>query len=167
MTNPPVRRTRQRSAVADVLDSLAEFRTAQDIHELLRARGERIGLATVYRTLQVMSEAGEADVVRTPDGQAAYRGCGQASGHHHHLICRTCGRTVEIELDDMEAIVGALATKHGFSDVGHELELFGRCADCARKAADDDSAGRRDAGEPAGDVVGGRAGANCDVSGHR
>lgn len=134
MTQTPPRRTRQRTAVAEVLDGLAEFRTAQDLHDLLRQRGESIGLATVYRSLQAMAEAGEADTIRTPDGQAAYRSCGQGTGHHHHLICRQCGRTVEIELDAVEALVATVAQRHGFTDVGHELELFGLCADCSARA---------------------------------
>ncbi|WP_232548209.1 Fur family transcriptional regulator [Propioniciclava soli] len=131
MTQTPQRRTRQRTAVAEALDGLAEFRTAQDIHDLLRHAGESIGLATVYRSLQSMAEAGEADVIRTPDGQAAYRSCGQGTGHHHHLICRSCGRTVEFELDDFESLVGTIAARHAFIDVDHELELFGTCAACA------------------------------------
>ncbi|MFV0406221.1 MAG: Fur family transcriptional regulator [Propioniciclava sp.] len=127
------RRTRQRSAVAQALDGTAEFRTAQEIHDLLRHQGESIGLATVYRTLQGLADAGDADVVRTPDGQAAYRGCGQADGHHHHLICRECGLAVTIELEGVETAVDAVVRRHGFTQVGHELELFGRCAQCSAK----------------------------------
>jgi len=130
MSATPQRRTRQRTAVAAVVAELEEFRPAQDIHELLRQRGETIGLATVYRSLQSLAESGEADVVRTPDGQSAYRGCGQASRHHHHLICRSCGRTVEVELEGVEGAIASLAAAHGFTDVGHELELFGLCARC-------------------------------------
>lgn len=133
MTSTPQRRTRQRAAVAGVLRDLEEFRTTQDIHDLLRHRGESIGLATVYRTLQAMAESGEADVVRTPDGQNAYRGCGQALRHHHHLICRSCGTTVEWEMAGMEELVADLARRHGFTDVGHELELFGLCATCSAR----------------------------------
>ena len=133
MTPPaaPQRRTRQRVAVADVLSGLREFRSAHDIHDLLAARGERVGLATVYRTLQSLADAGEADVVRTPDGQNAYRPCGQARHHHHHLICRSCGRTVEIEVEGLESVVDSLARSHGFTAVDHDLELFGLCTDCS------------------------------------
>lgn len=131
MTTTPQRRMRQRATIAEVMAEIEEFRTAQDIHDLLRRRGESIGLATVYRSLQSMAESGEADVIRTPDGQSAYRSCGQGTGHHHHLICRSCGRTVEFELDSMESLVTDVAARHGFSDVGHELELFGLCAACS------------------------------------
>lgn len=127
----PQRRTRQRAAVAEVLAGLSEFRTAHDIHRLLHARGERVGLATVYRTLQSLADAGDADIVRTPDGQHAYRPCGQARHHHHHLICRSCGRTVEVEVAGLEEVFDSLAREHGFTAVDHDLELFGLCADCS------------------------------------
>ncbi|MFP5415963.1 MAG: Fur family transcriptional regulator [Actinomycetes bacterium] len=133
MTSTPQRRTRQRATIAEVLTELDEFRTAQDSHDLLRHRGASVGLATVYRNLQSMVEIGEVDVVRTPDGQAAYRACGEATrDHHHHLICRSCGRTVEFELEGVEALIGTLAQRHSFTDVDHSLELHGVCADCAR-----------------------------------
>lgn len=134
MTSTPQRRTRQRATIAEVLDSFDEFRTAQDIHDLLRHRGDQVGLATVYRNLQSMVEAGEVDLVRTPDGQASYRACGHATRtHHHHLICRQCGRTVELELDGVESLIDSLAERHAFSDVDHSLELHGLCAACARR----------------------------------
>ncbi|WP_282006403.1 Fur family transcriptional regulator [Propioniciclava sinopodophylli] len=132
MTTTPQRRTRQRATIAEVLAELEEFRTAQDIHDLLRRRGDSVGLATVYRNLQAMAEAGEVDVVRTPDGQASYRACGEAThAHHHHLICRVCGRTLEVEFEGVEELIAALAAQHGFTDVDHSFELHGLCATCA------------------------------------
>ena len=92
-TASPVRATRQRAAVAALLTESEEFRSAQDLHLLLRARGEAIGLTTVYRTLQSMADGGEVDVLRSGDGETVYRRC--STGHHHHLVCRSCGRTVE------------------------------------------------------------------------
>jgi Fur family ferric uptake transcriptional regulator len=91
----PLRSTRQRTAVARLLDDIDDFRSAQEIHEELRHRGEGIGLTTVYRTLQTLAEAGEIDVLRTTSGEALYRRC--SAHHHHHLVCRQCGRTVEVE----------------------------------------------------------------------
>ena len=131
MASAPPRRTRQRTTIAETLDSLAEFRTAQDIHDVLRHAGESVGLATVYRTLQGLVDAGEVDAVRTPDGQVAYRACAGRARHHHHLICRSCGRTVELELQEVEGVIAALAARHGFSEVQHELELYGVCSACA------------------------------------
>ena len=128
----PVRRaTRQRAAVDDALASLEEFVSAQRLHEILRARGENVGLATVYRTLQVLVEDEAVDVLRTDEGEALYRRCAQTE-HHHHLVCRSCRATVEIDGPDVEAWAARLASRHGFVDVDHTLELIGLCAECAR-----------------------------------
>ena len=126
---PQVRSTRQRAAVSAVLDELDDFRSAQDLHAMLRQRGEGIGLTTVYRTLQALSDAGEIDVLRTDDGEAVYRRC--STGHHHHLVCRSCGRTVEVEGPAVERWADRVATENGFVDVSHTLEVFGTCATCA------------------------------------
>lgn len=134
-TGTPVRRsTRQRAAVDDALSSLEEFVSAQRLHEILRARGENVGLATVYRTLQVLVDDEAVDVLRTDEGEALYRRCAQTE-HHHHLVCRECRTTVEIDGPDVEAWAAALAKKHGFVDVDHTFELMGLCGDCARAGA--------------------------------
>lgn len=123
-----VRPTRQRLAVRQVLDSADDFRSAQDIHDALRREGERVGLATVYRALQSLVEAGEVDVLKTDAGEAVYRRC--STHHHHHLVCRECGRTVEIEGPAVERWATAVALEHGYEDASHTLELFGTCSPC-------------------------------------
>lgn len=125
----PLRRTRQRTAVDKVLQTQQEFRTAQQIHDQLRRDGQSVGLTTVYRTLQSMSEAGEVDVIRSPEGEASFRQCA-SEAHHHHLVCRSCGRTVEITEPDVEAWARTIAQQHGFADVSHDLEIFGTCPNC-------------------------------------
>ena len=125
---PPLRPTRQRRAVAEAMASFDDFRSAQEIHDLLGRRGEQVGLATVYRTLQRLAEAGEVDVLRTEDGEALYRRC--SGRHHHHLVCRSCGRTVEVAGPTVENWADGVAAEHGFSDVSHTLEIFGTCPDC-------------------------------------
>lgn len=125
---PPLRPTRQRRAVTEALDSFSDFRSAQEIHELLGRRGETVGLATVYRTLQRLAEAGDVDVLRTEDGEAIYRRCSEA--HHHHLVCRSCGATVEVEGPAVERWTRAIAAEHGYAEVSHTLEIFGTCARC-------------------------------------
>ena len=124
----PQRRTRQRAAVDQILSHLEEFRTAQQIHDVLRHQGDSVGLTTVYRTLQAMVESGELDALRTDDGETAYRRC--SSGHHHHLVCRSCGRTVEVSGPAVERWASAVADEHGFRDVSHDLEIFGTCGSC-------------------------------------
>ncbi|TCO50864.1 Fur family transcriptional regulator [Actinocrispum wychmicini] len=124
------RSTKQRAAVAELLDDLDEFRSAQDLHEELRKRGEGIGLTTVYRTLQSLADAGEVDVLRTDTGEAIYRRCSQH--HHHHLVCRMCGRTVEVEGPAVEKWADRVAEENGFSEVSHTVEIFGTCAGCTK-----------------------------------
>ena len=127
---PGIRSTRQRTAVADVLDSVDGFRSAQELHDLLRRGGASVGLTTVYRHLQALADAGQVDVLRNEDGEAAYRRCPTAA-HHHHLVCRDCGRSVDVEGPEVEAWASAVAEDHGFTDVSHTVEVFGTCRDCA------------------------------------
>lgn len=125
---PAVRPTRQRRAVIEALEACSDFRSAQEIHELLGRRGEQVGLATVYRTLQRLAEHGEVDMLRTGDGEASYRRCSES--HHHHLVCRGCGATVEVEGPTVERWAASVADQHGFSEVSHTLEIFGSCPGC-------------------------------------
>ncbi len=124
-----MRTTRQRAAVAAALETRDGFVSAQELNEALRAGGERVGLTTVYRTLQAMAASGEVDVLRTDDGESVYRRC-RSDDHHHHLVCRSCGTTVELAADEVESWAAAVAQRHGFADVRHTVELFGTCAAC-------------------------------------
>lgn len=124
-----VRSTRQRSAISALLDEIEEFRSAQDLHDELRRRGEGIGLTTVYRTLQSLADAGTVDVLRTDSGESVYRRC--SSGHHHHLVCRACGFTVEVDGPAVERWSHEVAEDNGFVDVSHTVEIFGTCRECA------------------------------------
>ena len=129
MTGTVVRSTRQRAAISALLENVEEFRSAQELHDELRRRGEGIGLTTVYRTLQAMASAGVLDTLRTDTGESVYRRCSEH--HHHHLVCRSCGSTVEVEGAAAESWAAEVAALHGFSDVSHTIEIFGVCADCA------------------------------------
>ena len=130
---PTRRPTRQRAAVAAALADVEEFRSAQELHARLRESGDRVGLATVYRNLQAMAADGEIDMLRTDDGEAVYRAC--STGHHHHLVCRTCGRTVEVEGPAVESWAQRMSAEHGFTDVEHTVEIVGTCADCSRASS--------------------------------
>lgn len=127
------RPTRQRAALSDELAGAAEFRSAQDIHASLSASGTRVGLATVYRNLQAMAADGEVDVIRTTEGEAVYRACATEQ-HHHHVVCRGCGLTVEVTGDAVERWADAVASAHGFTQVRHTVEMDGLCADCSAAA---------------------------------
>ncbi|SDD10287.1 Fur family transcriptional regulator, ferric uptake regulator [Sanguibacter gelidistatuariae] len=126
------RMTRQRASIADLLAATEDFRSAQQLHEVLRARGETTGLATVYRTLQTMADAGQVDVLRTAEGENLFRRC-ERTEHHHHLVCRSCGATIEIDGPTVEAWASLVGATHGFIDIEHTIELFGTCADCAAR----------------------------------
>ena len=128
MSGTAVRSTRQRAAISALLENVEEFRSAQELHDELRRRGEGIGLTTVYRTLASMASAGLLDTLRTDSGEAVYRRCSQH--HHHHLVCRTCGSTVEVQGGEAESWATNIAAAHGFSDVSHTIEIFGVCAGC-------------------------------------
>ena len=128
MTGRP---TRQRSALLAVLAEPSGFRSAQDLHARLRECGEPVGLATVYRALQALVDAGEVDVLREDDGEAAYRRCSPV--HHHHLLCRSCGHTVEVADSPVERWAERIAAEQDFADVAHRLEIVGTCAGCAAR----------------------------------
>ena len=131
-TGAGVRATRQRGAITALLDTVEEFRSAQELHDELRRRGANIGLTTVYRTLQALAAADLVDMVRTDTGESVYRRCA-APHHHHHLVCRECGSAVEVSGREVESWAAEVAAAHGFSEVSHTIELFGRCADCRRR----------------------------------
>ena len=128
-----VRSTRQGAAVDAALRDADGFRTAQDLHGELRRSGETVGLTTVYRHLKSLADAGEIDVVLRPDGESQYRLCrpvdpaDPAAGHHHHLVCRKCGRAVEVEGPEVEEWAGRVAAAAGYTQVTHTLEVFGLC----------------------------------------
>ena len=125
-TDPGPRPTKQRLAVLEALASVDDFRSAQEVHEILATSGSPVGLATVYRTLQLYADTGDVDVLRREDGEAIYRRCSET--HHHHLVCRSCGATVEVEGPAVERWTTTMAAEHGFTDVCHTLEIFGTCA---------------------------------------
>jgi Fur family ferric uptake transcriptional regulator len=124
--------TRQGADVRDAMTQIEGFKTAQQVHEFLRAAGSKIGLATVYRHLAEMAEEGEVDSLRNPNGETVFRRCG-AESHHHHLVCRSCGKTLEFEGPEVEAWAERVAKRARFVEVSHSVEVFGTCSDCARR----------------------------------
>jgi Fur family ferric uptake transcriptional regulator len=129
-----VRSTRQKRALSAVLAETDRFRSAQELHAALRQRGERVGLTTVYQQLRALAAVGQIDSLRADNGELLYRRCDSAM-HHHHLVCRDCGRTVELTDTVVWRWAEKVAADTGFADVVHHLELSGTCADCARRGA--------------------------------
>lgn len=123
------RNTWQRDAVRNALESHNGFVSAQSLFSDLRGNGSNIGLATVYRALNDLTSAGQADSLQSPEGESLFRAC--STGHHHHLICRHCGLTVEIEARDVEEWAQRTAASHGFRQAEHVVDIFGVCATCS------------------------------------
>ncbi len=128
---PVVRRqTKQKQAVRDALEASGAFESASSLHAALEQSGSRVGIATVYRALATMAEDGEVDSMQSPEGETVYRLC-ETDGHHHHLVCTECGTTVELEADEVERWADAVATRHGFRQQRHVIDISGVCAACA------------------------------------
>ena len=123
-----VRPTQQRLALLAELMGERDDVTAQELHERLRSRGERLGLATVYRTLRLLAEAGIVDALSHHPGELCYRWCGDE--HHHHLVCSDCHRVVELVDCRLDPWLERVSREHGFVATGHRLEVSGLCADC-------------------------------------
>lgn len=129
------RTTRQRTAVTEALADVDDFVSAQELHRRLHGVGAKVSLATVYRLVQSMAEAGQVDVLRNADGEAVYRKC-RAEHHHHHLVCRNCGRTVEVEAPAVESWAARVAAEHGYVAPTHTVEIYGLCPACAQLAGE-------------------------------
>ena len=128
---PHIRKTKQRTSVLESLGKISTFQSAQELYAVLKQDNQSIGLATVYRTLASLAEQGEIDTLRRADGEMVYRHCSHDS-HHHHLVCRACGHTVEVEGPDVERWAHDVASTNGFTDVSHVVEIFGVCAQCQK-----------------------------------
>ncbi|MDO4610860.1 Fur family transcriptional regulator [Corynebacterium sp.] len=131
-----VRTTKQRTAVLETLQKLNNFMSARDIHRRLQDDGASVGLTTVYRTLQSLTEMKAVDVLHTDGGEALYRLC--SDHHHHHLVCTDCGATVEISGGPVEKWADELAGRHGYTMTGHSAEIFGVCSDCRHEGGGPD-----------------------------
>lgn len=122
--------TTRRDAVHDTLRGSEGFRSAQDVYAEMRQHGAKIGLTTVYRALQALADGGQVDVLRTDDGESVYRACA-TDDHHHHLVCRRCGHTVEVAGPAVERWAETVGTDHGFTEITHTVEVFGTCSSCS------------------------------------
>ncbi|MDO4928225.1 MAG: Fur family transcriptional regulator [Corynebacterium sp.] len=129
-----IRNTRQRTAVVKALQELDQFVSTKTIHDHLMKQGNTVGLTTVYRTLQSLSEVGAVDVLTLAHGETLYRHC-LTNSHHHHLVCTECASTVEIAGGPVEQWANSVASNHGYQITGHEAEVFGICPSCTAKAA--------------------------------
>jgi Fur family ferric uptake transcriptional regulator len=121
--------TKQRVAVSTALDELDDFVSTQELYRILQNKGVSVSLATAYRILQSLADDGLVDVLRNGEGEAVYRRCA-VHGHHHHVLCRNCGKAVEVEAPAVETWAARTAAEHGYTEVAHTVEIFGLCPDC-------------------------------------
>lgn len=126
------RNTRQSAAIEAALHEADGFRTAQELYDQVRGSGQKVGLTTVYRHLNLLAELGRADVVHRADGEAQFRLCGYehdqpAADHHHHVVCRVCGRSEQVSAPEVEAWAERVASAAGYTEISHTVEVFGLC----------------------------------------
>jgi Fur family ferric uptake transcriptional regulator len=126
------RLTSQRIVVARALAQSGAAVSAQELHERLRARHPRLGLATVYRALEAQVESGMAQRLERPGHVYAYVAC--ASEHHHHLVCTRCQRVQDVDETVLASMIRAVRERHGFGVDHARLDLYGECASCRRRA---------------------------------
>lgn len=122
------RSTAQKAIISSALEYEKRFVSAQQLHRTLEDQGHTVGLATVYRQLNALSESGHADSITIAEKQL-FRACSQEE-HHHHLVCENCGKAVEIE-PPSEDWITTTAQSHGFAVTRHVFEIFGLCAECS------------------------------------
>jgi Fur family ferric uptake transcriptional regulator len=123
------RRSTKMDLVYDALVSEGGFVSAQDLYRKLKDRGENIGLATVYRSLQSLSESGSVVIARGDDSETIYSACEDGT-HHHHLRCKRCGASVKIDSEEAERWTASVAREYGYVEVSHTFDIVGVCPKC-------------------------------------
>lgn len=130
--------TNQRIAVLSALCSRPDSHlTAEEIYELVKVKSPEIGLATIYRTIQILLELKIIDRIYLDDGYVRYE-LGHVyededGHHHHHLVCIKCGRVMSFQGDLLEEFEKRIEGKTGFQIQDHDVKLYGYCTDCLKK----------------------------------
>jgi len=124
--------SKQREEILDVFLKTEKHPTIDDLYELVRKKHPNIGLATVYRAMRVVCDAGLAREADFGDGVKRFEHEYQHQ-HHDHLVCLKCGRVIEVLSPKIEYLQERLAKKHNFTPVRHRMEIFGTCRECKRK----------------------------------
>ena len=128
-----LRLTEARRAVAAAIGQQDGHFTAEDVLAGSRAGRRRVGRATVFRSLDLLTELGFVERVDLPSGEHAYVACEPAS-HHHHVMCSRCGRSLEVDELGLGPVISRVEAQTGFAIQSHRLELFGVCPDCQASA---------------------------------
>lgn len=132
-----LKQTQQRRKLIEIFLKMNTHVSAEELHEAARKAGYNIGLATIYRTLNLLAEADLVEQKSFVDGRHVYE-VNMPGEHHDHLICLDCGLVIEFENEEIEKLQEKIAAAHGLELKVHRLDLFGRCLDresCARRRA--------------------------------
>lgn len=125
--------TPQRKAILEVVsEKFGEHLSSEEIYDLVKVKNPEIGLATVYRTVQLLVELDVLSKLNLDDGFVRYE-MNDHDGdqhHHHHLICSECGRIDEVREDLLESIEAEIERKYEFQIKDHKLKFFGLCKSC-------------------------------------
>jgi Fur family ferric uptake transcriptional regulator len=121
-----LKQTKQRRQIVELFIKLRTHLSAEELHEAARSQGHNVGLATIYRTLNLLAEAGLAEQKSFGEGRQVFE-INMPGSHHDHIICVDCGAVIEFENDEIEALQERVAAMHDFKLTAHRLDLFGRC----------------------------------------
>jgi Fur family ferric uptake transcriptional regulator len=122
-----------RSAVVETLDDLGCSVTAKEIADRLHDRGREIGVASIYRTLELLDKLRLTRRVDAAEGVARYEPVGPSGEHHHHIVCDTCGQVSAFEDSELELAIERLATRVDYAIDTHDVTLRGECPTCRRR----------------------------------
>ena len=127
-----------------MIDGLAELRcsvTAREIADLLRERRSGVGLASIYRTLDLLDRLGLVQRFEVGEGVARYEPAHPGGDHHHHIVCDTCGKVEAFEDEALEEAIHSLSDRVSFGVVAHDVTLHGECPSCRGRRADPSARG--------------------------
>jgi len=125
--------TPQRQIILKVLlENIQKHLSAEDVYEIVKKKHPEIGMATVYRTLDLLVELGILQKMNFGDGKTRFELNDENVHHHHHLICLSCGKVLEFELDLLDDLEERIAKKTDFDIVDHKLKFYGYCSDCRK-----------------------------------
>lgn len=130
MSEKGLRTTEQRKLIVSTFLENDAHPTIEELLEQVRSKDSRVGYATVYRTMKMLTEGGMANELHFGDGATRYE-IADEDTHHDHLICEECGNIVEFEEPLIEDLQERIASQHGFVVTHHKHELYGHCADRA------------------------------------
>jgi Fur family ferric uptake transcriptional regulator len=133
LTGAGKRLTVARRAVAEAIAEQEGHFTAEDVLAASRSRRRAVGRATVFRSLELLADLQLVERVDLPTGDHAYVACAPEA-HHHHVVCSTCGRSVEVSELGLGPILDGIEASTGFTIDTHRLEVFGACPECQAAA---------------------------------